>query len=493
MSGDLAPGVVIAGRYRLDRMLGQGGMGVVWAATHLITRRAVAMKFLRGPLHDRPELRRRFQREARAASAVQHPNVVEIQDVFELDDDTPVMVMDLLVGETLAQRLEAQRRLTVEQMASVLLPVVSAVGTAHARGIVHRDLKPENIFLAETDEGRTEVKVLDFGIAKLSEGDADAIVQSALTGAGSLLGTPSYSAPEQLFGETQVDHRADLWALGVVMYECLSGELPVYGENLGQVLKMLTSGHIAPLESLVPTLPADITELVGRMMSRAVESRPADLREVLGILQRYSQVPVRSFGAAALQPAVVDTGPGVVNRPRPPTSSQDQVTFAATTPSGKVPERTDTAASYAMSNPTAPGARRRLAVVAAGALITLGVGLGGWMIGRSRGSATTALPAEPSSPSVASPGPSSSSIVNVHEEAAPRASSEKPDRAEPENVASKATSDKTSGKVPVAARPASSKASASSKGDPGAKTPEPGTSKGATPRRPGGLIEDVPF
>jgi serine/threonine protein kinase len=473
------------GVYEIESRLGAGGMGEVFAARDTRLNRRVALKVL--PADVDAGRRHRLLTEARAASAFTHAAAVTIYDIGDTDGISYI-AMELVDGKTLAERLR-ERAFDPGQIVEIAVQTADALQAAHDCGVVHRDIKASNVMITSAGQ----VKVLDFGIAKLSEGDADAIVQSALTGAGSLLGTPSYSAPEQLFGETQVDHRADLWALGVVMYECLSGELPVYGENLGQVLKMLTSGHIAPLESLVPTLPADITELVGRMMSRAVESRPADLREVLGILQRYSQVPVRSFGAAALQPAVVDTGPGVVNRPRPPTSSQDQVTFAATTPSGKVPERTDTAASYAMSNPTAPGARRRLAVVAAGALITLGVGLGGWMIGRSRGPATTALPAEPSSPSVASPGPSSSSIVNVHEEAAPRASSEKPDRAEPENVASKATSDKTSGKVPVAARPASSKASASSKGDPGAKTPEPGTSKGATPRRPGGLIEDVPF
>src|SRR6266566_2877163 len=139
MSSSLEPGIVIAGRYRLDRQLGQGGMGVVWAATHMITRRTVAMKFLRGPAHARPEMRRRFLREARAASAVKHPSVVEVHDVFELDD------------ETLAQRLDTLGKMSLDETATILLPVVSAVGTAHARGVVHRDLKPENIFLAIND------------------------------------------------------------------------------------------------------------------------------------------------------------------------------------------------------------------------------------------------------------------------------------------------------------------------------------------------------
>src|SRR5262245_6252630 len=140
MSNSLVPGYVVAGRYRLDHLLGQGGMGVVWAATHMITRRTVAMKFLKGPAHARPEMRQRFLREARAATAVKHPSVVEVHDVFELDDETPVMVMDLLSGETLAQRLDTLGKLSLEETAAILLPVVSAVGTAHSRGVVHRDL-----------------------------------------------------------------------------------------------------------------------------------------------------------------------------------------------------------------------------------------------------------------------------------------------------------------------------------------------------------------
>src|SRR5580658_9486144 len=147
----VAPGLVrgelVAKRYRLDRELGRGGMGVVWEATHLVTRRRVALKFVIGPAHRRADLRRRFLREARAASAANHPNVVEVLDVFELEDSTPVMVMELLFGETLRDKLVRERKLSLEAAASIALPVIAAVGTAHAVGIVHRDLKPENIFL----------------------------------------------------------------------------------------------------------------------------------------------------------------------------------------------------------------------------------------------------------------------------------------------------------------------------------------------------------
>jgi serine/threonine protein kinase len=207
----LAPGALIAGRYRLDRLLGQGGMGVVWAATHMVTRRSVAMKFVRGPAHARAELRRRLLQEARAASAVAHPNVVAVLDAFELDADTPVMVMELLIGETLAQRVAREETLSLGDVAALLVPALSAVGAAHARGVVHRDLKPDNIFLAKGARGAV-VRVLDFGVAKLTEPLGTPREPGAATHTGSTLGTPCYMAEDSpskgdSFGRVDAERR----------------------------------------------------------------------------------------------------------------------------------------------------------------------------------------------------------------------------------------------------------------------------------------------
>jgi serine/threonine-protein kinase len=251
----LETGRIVAGRYRLDRLLGQGGMGEVWAATHQVTRRSVAMKFVRGTGHARPELRRRFMREARAASAVQHPNVVEVFDVFELDAETPVMVMELLSGETLGRRLAREGQLDLDQALALLVPAVSAVGAAHALGVVHRDLKPENLFLSRASgstEFETVVKVLDFGIAKLSSEMAG---ETGVTETGTTLGTPCYMAPEQAMAERELDHRVDVWAFGVILYETLSGARPIEGDTVGQVVKHLMTTGITPLERVVPGLP----------------------------------------------------------------------------------------------------------------------------------------------------------------------------------------------------------------------------------------------
>jgi serine/threonine-protein kinase len=261
-------------------------MGVVWAATHVVTRRRVAIKFLRAPTELETNHRRRFLREARAASAVDHPNVVSVVDVFELDDETPVIVMELLVGETLRQRLIRAGRIPLGTAAAITLQVANAVGRAHALGIVHRDLKPENIFL--TRAGADHVKVLDFGVAKLLGREGDEKESDSLTGTGATLGTPAYMAPEQVLGEKDIDPRADIWALGVILYECLAGVRPLRGSGLGQVVMTLATEGVAPLDKAQPDLPREMTELVMRMLERHRERRPQTMQSVQEVLSRFA-------------------------------------------------------------------------------------------------------------------------------------------------------------------------------------------------------------
>ena len=316
MSLDLSPGVLIARRYRLERALGQGGMGIVWAAVHTVTQKRVALKFLKGPVGLRPELRRRFLREARAASAVVHPNVLEVHDVFELDDDTPVMLMDLLEGETLGQRIARQGKLSVVEAADIMVQVVSAVGTAHSVGVVHRDLKPENVFLVRSS-GAPSVRVLDFGIAKLVGSEGAAVETAVITGTGSMLGTPCYMSPEQSFGEKDIDYRTDVWSLGCILYECLTGERALEGEGLGQIVRRLLSEGITPIATLVPDLPRELTELVERMLSRERDLRPRDLREVQEVLKGFAATSAPEFGAPVSEPITMPSGapPAPVSAP----------------------------------------------------------------------------------------------------------------------------------------------------------------------------------
>jgi serine/threonine-protein kinase len=301
----LTEGSIAGKRYRLERELGRGGMGVVWEATHLITQRRVAIKFVLRSVQRRSDLRRRFFREARAASTARHPNVVEVLDVFDLEDGTPAMVMELLSGETLRARLVREGKLPLDVTVSLFLPVIAAVSASHAMGIVHRDLKPENVFLVEGAVAGHEVKVLDFGVAKLITGEAEPGEADPLTGTGSTLGTPCYMAPEQTTCEKDIDARADVWALGVMLYECLAGVRPLVGSSVGQVVMKLMTDGIRPLAAVAPHLPPEASALVMRMLSRSREDRPQSLAEVTGVLAGLTQprgVPVRARrrSAAAL-------------------------------------------------------------------------------------------------------------------------------------------------------------------------------------------------
>lgn len=262
----LAEGAII-GRFRLEHVVGEGGMGVVWAAREVDSERTVALKFLREVRKSEPTSHARFLREAEAAMTVRHPHVAPIRSIEYTDAGTPYLVMDLLEGESLRERLRYGPPLGLRECAQILGPVVAAVRAAHASGIVHRDLKPENVFLATQG-----VQVLDFGIAKrLSEDE----VKETFTSTGAMLGTPGYMAPEQIFGERDIDGRVDVWALGVILYECLAGVRPAEG-GVGQILKIVTSGTFVPLaERVKDPEAAPLCRFVMRMLSREPRDRPS--------------------------------------------------------------------------------------------------------------------------------------------------------------------------------------------------------------------------
>jgi serine/threonine-protein kinase len=271
----LEAGLVVAKRYRLEHPVGAGGMGVVWAARDLVTDRTYALKFLGPGRAADVRNHERLHREARATTTIGHPAIAKVHAVHETASGVPFIVMDLLVGESLRTVLARKGTLSVAECARILVPVLEAVEAAHAAGLVHRDLKPENVFLASG----TEPKVLDFGIAK----ELRAAPATPLTEAGAVLGTPYYMAPEQVFAEADLDARADVWALGIMLYECLAGRRPTDASSLGQVLKRVTSSDLVPLATVRPDLPRALTSLVDRMLSRARAERPslAEVRDAL--------------------------------------------------------------------------------------------------------------------------------------------------------------------------------------------------------------------
>jgi serine/threonine-protein kinase len=330
---------------------------------HPSPRRPVALKFLHRS-GEAPESRDRFLREARAACAVHHPNVVSVLDFLTLDDDAPAIVLELLSGESLRDHLARQGPLSVPEAVALLAPVVSAVGTAHAAGIVHRDLKPENIFLHRDGPGPPTVKVLDFGVAKVMVRDALPDEAGTPTRAGDLLGTPTYMSPEQVFGEIDVDHRADIWALGIVLYECLAGRAPTAAPNVGQTFKLIVSGDIRPLKAVAADVPEALAAVVDAMLRRDRAERPADLRPVLETMQRLGAPAVPTFGPPRSAPTTPASGPPSIAGSR---ADADRPTRPLT---GPAPPTAPSRPWPADRQPGVPaGGRRRLWAIAGAALV----------------------------------------------------------------------------------------------------------------------------
>jgi serine/threonine-protein kinase len=267
-------------QWELVRRIGEGGMGVVWEAKDRTSGERVAVKVLKT---DNPEIVARFARESRLVAAVKHPNVVDIRSVVVDPQLGPrAIVMDYLDGTDLAVVLDREGPLAEARVRRIFADVLDAVAAAHALGIVHRDLKPQNVFLARDGEGGPETPMLlDFGLARTLAGSD--LAADSLTQTGARLGTPSYMAPEQLYGEKGVDRAADVWALGAMMYECLAGERPVQGKSYGQIVRNVTQKPIAPLRARVPGVSLDLAVLVERMLTLDRSARPsiADAHAVL--------------------------------------------------------------------------------------------------------------------------------------------------------------------------------------------------------------------
>lgn len=294
------------GRYRLVREVGRGGMGSVWEATHRLTGKRVALKVVRDGLALTPELKQRFEREARLVTTIRHPGVVPVHDVFEAEHRWPVLVMDFLDGETLGEWLSSERREFADACA-ILAEVVAIVAAAHRAGVVHRDLKPDNIFLmSEPSNASPRVRVLDFGIAR-SLGAAAGSPDETLTATGTLLGTPQYMAPEQLLGEEHIDERADVWALGVVLYECVTGKRPIAGGNVGRVLHNLTEHGVPRFDRR--QFPPSIAELLRGMLVHDRAHRVRDLAVVERTLRSAARGDCATGFWRALRLRSVETRP----------------------------------------------------------------------------------------------------------------------------------------------------------------------------------------
>lgn len=358
----LERGAVIDRKLCLERPLAEGGMGSVWVARHLLLGTEVAIKFIRAARAESPVDRARFESEARIAATIKSPHVVQVLD-YGVEGGAPYIVMELLDGEDLSAKLARERRLSKGAALSILTPLCKALRRAHSASLVHRDLKPSNIFLARSDDA-VLVKVLDFGLVKDLNHHAPGVTDS-----NTLLGTPSYMSPEQVNQAKEVDHRSDLWAVGVILFQALTGRLPFEEDGLGKLLVAITAMPYPKPSSLSPELGPD----VDRFFTRALARDPArrfptadELNEAFAALCPEGASPLALPPRGAPRGAAREAATSLPRAPRGSLGS-DAPARAVNTEVGESTEDASTSLSSPKASPsitTAPGVVTRTTLAA---------------------------------------------------------------------------------------------------------------------------------
>jgi serine/threonine protein kinase len=323
----------IAGKYELVRLIGRGGMGTVWEGRHTTLGSRVAIKFIDVEYADSAEARTRFDNEARAAANIQSKHAIQIFDHGVTQDGKPYIVMELLLGEPLDNRLDRLGRIPLAETARILRQVARALTRAHERGIVHRDLKPENIFLVRGPDDDDEIaKVLDFGIAKFKKVDGGGMsggVPTSSTKTGAVLGTPFYMAPEQARGLREIDHRCDLWSMGVIAFKCVCGTLPFEGVSVGDLLVKICTTPAPTPSVMVPSLGPAFDAWFQRALEKDPARRFQTALELSDSLAYAAGLSVRRGGSGVPSSGDLAFGAPAVSGPPAARSGADQPSATA--------------------------------------------------------------------------------------------------------------------------------------------------------------------
>ncbi len=306
----LKTGDLLAGKYRIEHLIGRGGMGAVFAANHEILLQRVAVKVLLEGMSGHPEVVSRFLNEARAAARINSEHIARVMDVGKLDSGMPFIVLEYLDGADLMQLVEQRGALPVDEAIDYVLQALDALASAHAMGVVHRDLKPANVFVVRRPNGAGHVKVLDFGISKMTQpipGDS-----GGMTSTKAMLGTPYYMSPEQLRSSRSVDVRTDIWSMGIILHQILTGQLPYTGDNYGELFAKILEQDAPGIRILRPDLPPELEQVVWHCLQRKPEHRFSNVAELAMALR-----PFATMRSAASFERIQQTMPQLLTAPPP--------------------------------------------------------------------------------------------------------------------------------------------------------------------------------
>lgn len=377
------PGQILIGKYRIERVLGIGGMGVVVAATHVHLEERVAIKFLLPEALYNSEAVARFIREARAAVRIKSEHVARVSDVGTLESGSPYMVMEYLEGTDLSELVQRQGAMSVPDAVESLLQACEAIAEAHALHIVHRDLKPANLFMIRRPDGTPSVKVLDFGISKIG-GPPGTASDMGMTKTTAVMGSPLYMSPEQMASSRDVDQRTDIWALGVILYELISGRIPFNADTMPQLCAMILQQSPPALRTIRPEVPEGLEQVIARCMQKERSQRYNTVAELAQALLPFAP---RRARASVERISRVIGGEGYVPSSAAPQSEAPAPSIGATQ------------ASWGHTSSRKGGGARALFAVG-GALLLLTLGVGAWLLTRKSAAASKTSSASAAAPPV---------------------------------------------------------------------------------------------